>query len=44
MEFGEGDWLKTEARDIPWYRPGLDPLLKNRWVEIRYDGRSCYAQ
>jgi hypothetical protein len=43
-EFGKGDRLKTEACDIPWYRPGLDPLLKNRWVEIRYNGRSCYAQ
>ena len=25
-------------------RSGLDPLLKNRWVEIRRNGRSCFAQ
>jgi len=25
-------------------RSGLDPLLKNRWVEIERDGRSCFAQ
>ena len=43
-EFGSNNRLKTEARDIPWYRPGLDPLLKNRWVEVRYNGRSCFAQ
>jgi hypothetical protein len=43
-EFAEQNQLKAEASDIPWYRPGLDPLLKNRWVEIRYNGRSCYAQ
>ena len=47
LPYGEltaNDRLKAEARDIPWYRPGLDPLLKNRWVEIRYNGRSCFAQ
>jgi hypothetical protein len=44
-EFTErGDALKNNARRVPWYRSGLDPLLKNRWVEIRRDGRSCFAQ
>src|SRR6476661_6457326 len=43
-EFTERGRLKVEARGIPWYRPDLVPLLKNRWVEIRYGGRSCYAQ
>jgi hypothetical protein len=44
-EFTEqGDALKHNARHVPWYRSGLDPLLKNRWVEIRRDGRSCFAQ
>jgi hypothetical protein len=40
----EGDALKDNARRVPWYRSGLDPLLKNRWVEIERDGRSCFAQ
>jgi hypothetical protein len=44
-EFTEnGDALKHNARHVPWYRSGLDPLLKNRWVEIRRNGRSCFAQ
>jgi len=30
-EFTEhGDALKHNARHVPWYRSGLDPLLKNR--------------
>ena len=45
MASSRGDGLlKVEACGIPWYRPGLAPLLKNRWVEVRYNGRSCYAQ
>ena len=44
-EFTEqGDALKHNARHVPWYRSGLDPLLKNRWVEIRRNDRSCFAQ
>jgi hypothetical protein len=44
-EFTEdGDALKANARRVPWYRSGLDPLLKNRWVEVQRDGRSCFAQ
>jgi hypothetical protein len=44
-EFNErGDALKRNARHVPWYRSGLDPLLKNRWVEISRGGRSCFAQ
>ena len=30
--------------EVPWYRPGLAPLLKNRWVEIRHNVRVCFAQ
>jgi hypothetical protein len=26
------------------YSSGLDPLLTNRWVEMKRDGRSCFAQ
>jgi hypothetical protein len=44
-EFTEqGDALKNNARHVPWYRSDLDPLLKNHWVEIRRNGRSCFAQ
>jgi hypothetical protein len=45
-EFTEhGDALKNNApRHVPWDRSGLDPLLKNHWVEIRRNGRSCFAQ
>lgn len=43
-EFTRGNELKIRARRIPWYRPGLSPLLKNRWVEIQRAGHSCYAQ
>ncbi len=44
-EFTEqGDSLKANARRVPWYRSGLEPLLKNCWVEVQRDGRSCFAQ
>jgi hypothetical protein len=43
-EFTERNRLKKDARRVPWYRSGLDPLLKNRWVEVKRDGRSCFAQ
>ncbi len=43
-EFTESNKLKRKARDIPWFRAGVSPLLKNRWVEIRRKGRSCFAQ
>jgi hypothetical protein len=43
-EFIRGHELKPEAQLIPWYRLGLSPLLKNRWVEVRRGDRSCYAQ
>jgi hypothetical protein len=49
LPFGEfasenGYDLRPDARDIPWYRPGLSPLLKNHWVEINRGDRTCYAQ
>ena len=43
-EFTDADLLKISARRIPWYRSGVSPLLKNRWVEIRRNGLSCFAQ
>ena len=41
-----GGGRKPSAKDIPWY-VGEDErrsLVKNRWLEIRYKGRTCYAQ
>lgn len=43
-EFTDANGLKISTRRIPWYRSGLSPLLKNRWVEIRWNGLSCFAQ
>jgi hypothetical protein len=43
-EFAADGALKTEAQLVPWYSPGLKPLLKNRWVAVRANGRDCYAQ
>lgn len=35
--------FKEIAKKIPGYGTG-EPLTKNRWVEIRYHGVSCFAQ
>jgi hypothetical protein len=43
-EFGTRNQLKITAQRVPWYRSGLSPLLKNRWVEITWGGHSCFAQ
>jgi hypothetical protein len=43
-EFLDDGMLKTKAYEVPWYQPGLAPLLKNRWVEIRHEARVCFAQ
>jgi hypothetical protein len=38
--------LKTNAKDVPWFfSPTLEnPLLKNRWVEVRNGESICYGQ
>lgn len=43
-EFTEAGELKPEVQNVPWYHRGLSPLLKNRWIEVRRRGRSCFAQ
>lgn len=43
-EFTDANGLKISARRIPWYRVGLSPLLKKRWVETRRNELSCFAQ
>ncbi len=35
--------LKESAKKIPEFGEG-QPLTKNRWVEIRYKGKTCYGQ
>lgn len=38
---------KSNLTMVPWYNGPLrdgDSLLKNRWVEIRYNGKLAYAQ
>ena len=44
FELTRGHDLRRDAHDIPWYRHGLVPLLKNHWVEIKLGGRTCFAQ
>lgn len=38
------DGLKDSARRVPWFSKDDKPLLKNRWVEVRYGDKRCYAQ
>jgi hypothetical protein len=36
---------KANARIIPWNDPNAEKsVLKNRWVEVSRDGRSCFGQ
>jgi hypothetical protein len=36
--------LKEIAKKIPGFGRTKEPLTRNRWVEIRYKGKSCFAQ
>ncbi len=36
--------LKEAAKKIPGYGSHQGPLTRNRWIEIRYKGKSCFAQ
>lgn len=36
--------LKDIAKKIPGFGQEQEPLTRNRWVEIRYKGKSCFAQ
>jgi hypothetical protein len=40
---GDGN-LKEIAKKIPGFGQNTGPLTRNRWVEIRYKGKSCFAQ
>jgi hypothetical protein len=36
--------LKEVAKKIPGFGKNNEPLTRNRWIEIRYKGKSCFAQ
>jgi len=40
---GDGN-LKEIAKKIPGFGQNQGPLTRNRWIEIRYKGKSCFAQ
>jgi hypothetical protein len=36
---------KANATRIPWNDPAVKKsVLKNRWIEVRHDGKTCYGQ
>lgn len=44
-EYAEGGGSrKASAAQVPWYSATNPTLLKNRWVEVVFDGRICYGQ
>ncbi len=43
-EVDEDGKLKPIAKKIPGFGVTKEPLTRNRWVEIRYRGKSCFAQ
>jgi len=44
-EFNQtGTALKASSKNIPWYGIDTLPLLKNRWIEVVYNGKTCYGQ
>ena len=37
--------LKDSARQVPWFSENApEPLLKNRWIEVKYSDNICYGQ
>jgi hypothetical protein len=43
-EVDEDGKLKAIAKKIPGFGESKEPITRNRWVEIRYKGKSCFAQ
>lgn len=35
---------KESAARIPWYEKSQKSILKNRWVEVRFQGKECFGQ
>jgi len=47
LPFAESDPdgnIKEIAKKIPGFGQTTEPLTRNRWIEIRYKGKSCFAQ
>lgn len=48
LPYGEfdqnADKVKPSAVQVPWYGKDSKPLIKNRWVEVTYQGKICYGQ
>jgi hypothetical protein len=43
-EVDENGQLKDVAKNIPGFGQSEEPLTRNRWIEIRHKGKSCFAQ
>jgi hypothetical protein len=46
LPYGERDpngGLRSNVKNIPWHGDGK-LLIKNRWIEIKYNGKTTYAQ
>ncbi|MBI3956634.1 MAG: hypothetical protein HY340_01455 [Candidatus Kerfeldbacteria bacterium] len=45
-DLDENDERKESAKQVPWYDSAKKriSILKNQWIEVRYKGKSCYAQ
>ncbi|HEY4479568.1 MAG TPA: hypothetical protein VI981_04420 [Candidatus Paceibacterota bacterium] len=45
-DYSADDNFKKSVEQIPWYMPLPigESYLKNRWVEIEYNGRVCFGQ
>ncbi|MFH1822606.1 MAG: hypothetical protein ABH830_02800 [Patescibacteria group bacterium] len=44
-EYDDGGELKENIKKIPWYgNNSTGSIIKNRWIEVKYQGRTCYAQ
>lgn len=41
----DSDKLKRSVLSVPWFLVnGTELLLKNRWIEVMYGGKTCYGQ
>ncbi len=45
-DFDESGKRKASAHDIPWYEEEKNKksVIKNRWIEVTYNGKTCYGQ
>jgi hypothetical protein len=43
-EYDAAGTLKASAKQVPWYGKDSQQLLKNRWIAVKHNGVTCYAQ